>query len=68
LELGVNGNIDCNWTNTHLKGSCAARLEAEEGGSYLAVILKQNNLVNKYWYDRNSGVCFLSRFHAETSV
>ncbi|WP_124068386.1 VWA domain-containing protein [Clostridium sp. E02] len=65
MLIGVDGHIDCGWTNFHQKGIGEFKFLAEYDGTYYAVELNCNNLKSKYWYDSDGNPCLWNRFYAE---
>jgi Mg-chelatase subunit ChlD len=68
VDLGLRGHMDCVLGDFSWDGECSARLDAEFDGSYLSVLLRHGDQSTRYWYDKDSSVLFLNRFHKEVTM
>ena len=68
LDIGLTGHMDCVLGDFTWDGACSARLDAEFDGSYIGVTLRCGDKTTRYWYDKDSSVVFLGRFHKEVTM
>ena len=63
VNLGVDGHVNCNMLNAHLKGNVDIEVLAKYDGSKFSVALNQNGEEHRFWYEDNGELLLLQKLH-----
>ncbi len=63
VDFGVDGHVDCNMLNAHLKGDIKVTVLVKYDGSKFSVALTQNGDEHRFWYEDNGELLLIQKLH-----
>ena len=63
MDIGVDGHVDCNMLNAHLKGDIKVTVLVKYDGSKFSVALTQNGDEHRFWYEDNGELLLIQKLH-----